>query len=485
MTTQPNILLFLPDAMQAQVTFPGHDCQTPNMDRVAARGVRFRRCHSALPTCSPSRASLMTGCLPHNHGVLQVEHCADEDQCELRTELPHWAQHLSAAGYRTGYFGKWHIERTNQVEDFGWQVNGTEAAVAYRGLGEGVAPTEELLDDDSRALYHEGPEGYNRILHCGVTEVSPERRTFGHTTQNALDFLGEATAGEAPWACAVSFSEPNTPLIAGRAAFDRYDVNSIGLPESLRNDHAANPGFYRRQREVFAHFTDDQWRETRAVYYALISEIDQQLGRLLDAVEAAGQLENTIVVVASDHGRYMGAHGFDAHNFGAFEEAYNVPLIVSGPGVAAAGDTEALVSLMDLGPTLLELTGAEPIDVPDSRSFAPVLADPEGQAANYDQGYAEFFGTRFWVTQRVLWQGPWKLVFNGFDYDELYNLDDDPHELRNLGQDPACEQVRQELTAQVWRRAHETGDAVLLGTHYAPMRIGAVGPNAGTGAGEA
>lgn len=476
---QPNILLFIPDAMQAQVTFPGHDCQTPNMDRVAERGVRFRRCHSALPTCSPSRASLMTGLLPHNHGVLQVEHCADEDQCVLRTEHPHWAQHLSTAGYRTGYFGKWHIERTNQVEDFGWQVNGTEAAVAYRGLGEGSAPRSELLNDDSRAIYHTGPDGYNPILHCGVTEVPTGRRTFANTTRAALEFLAESVEAEAPWACAVSFSEPNTPLIAGRAAFDQYDVDSIRLPESLRDDHANNPGFYRRQREVFAEFTDDQWRETRAVYYALISEIDQQLGLLVDAVEAAEQLDNTIVMVMSDHGRYLGAHGYDAHNFGAFEEAYNVPLIISGPGVAAGVDTDALVSLTEVGPTLLEMAGAGPIDVPDSRSFAPVLADPAGQAANYNRSYAEFFGTRFWTTQRILWQGPWKLVFNGFDYDELYNLDDDPHELRNLGQDPQHEELRKELMAEIWRIAHETGDAALLGTHYAPMRIASVGPNAG------
>ena len=476
MSTRPNILMFMPDAMQAQVTFPGHDCHTPNMDRVAARGVRFRRAHAALPTCSPSRASLMTGLLPHNHGVLQVEHCTDDDQCVLRTEHPHWAQRLVAAGYRTGYFGKWHIERTNQVEDFGWQVNGTDAGAAYRALGEGVARTEDLLNEDSRALYETEPEGYNRILHCGVTDVPTEQRTFAATTRGALEFLAERGSGDAPWACCVSFSEPNTPLIAGRRAFEQYDVDDIRLPESLRDDHARNPGLYRRQREIFEHFTDREWRETRAVYYALISEIDEQLGALLDAVEQSGQLDNTIVAVLSDHGRYMGAHGFDAHNFGAFEEPYNVPLIVAGPGIAGGVDTDALVSLMDVGPTLLDLAGADSIDVPDSRSLAP-LPDPEGQASNHDQCYAEFYGTRFWLTQRVLWQGPWKLVFNGFDYDELYNLEEDPHELCNLAGDSACDAVRQRLMAEIWRVAHRTGDQVLLGTHYAPMRFGVVGPS--------
>jgi arylsulfatase A-like enzyme len=479
MSNRPNILLFLPDAMQAQVTFPESDCQTPNMDRVADRGVRFRGAHAALPTCSPSRASLMTGRLPHNHGVLQVEHCADDDQCSLRVELPHWPQMLSAAGYRTGYFGKWHIERTHRVEDFGWQVNGTDEVASYRALGTGAARTEELLDDSSRAIYHTGPDGYNRILHSGVTQVPTARRRFAATTQDALAFVANATPG-APWACCVSFSEPNTPLIAGQEAFAQYAVDEIRLPESLHDDHAANPGLYRRQRDVFADFTPDQWRETRATYYALVSELDQQLGMLLDALERSGQLDDTLIIVASDHGRYLGAHGYDAHNFGAFEEAYNVPLIMAGPGVQKAADTEALVSLMDVGPTLLELAGAEIIDAPDSRSFAPMLAEP-ARAADFDSCYAEFYGTRFWLTQRILWQGRWKFVFNGFDYDELYDLQTDPHELRNRGQDPECADVRAEMMAEIWRIARRTGDRVLLETHYAPMRFAAVGPSPGMG----
>ena len=478
MSNRPNILLFLPDAMQAQVTFPGHDCRTPNMDRVADRGVRFTRAHTVLPTCSPARTSLMTGLLPHNHGVLQVEHCADDDQCALRTRYPHWAQRLSDAGYRTGYFGKWHIERTNRLEDFGWQVNGCDEGAAYRALGAGVAPIEALLNDDSFALYETEPEGYNRILHYGITDVPAGQRPFGLSTRMALDFLASCREKEQPWACCVSFSEPNTPLVAGREAYEQYDVDAIRLPENLYDELTDSPAFYRRQQEVFDHFSERQWRETRAVYYALVTELDAQLGLLTDAVEQAGQLENTIIVVLSDHGRYMGAHGLDAHNFGAFEEAYNIPLIVSGPGIAEGAETTGLVSLADVGPTLLELAGAEPLDMPDSRSFARLLGDPAGAITAFDTSYAEFYGTRFWVTQRVLWQGAWKFVFNGFDYDELYNLDTDPHELHNLGRDPAYRNVRREMMKEVWRIAHETGDRVLLETHYAPMRFGVVGPNA-------
>ena len=478
MDDRPNILLFLPDGMQARVTRPGHDCRTPNFDRLASGGIRFTRAHTVLPTCSPARASLMTGLLPHNHGVLQVEHCVDDDQCALRARHPHWAQRLSQAGYRTGYFGKWHVERTNRLEDFGWQVNGCDATAAFRALGSGVAKTEELLDDDSLAVYETSPEGYNPVLHYGVTDVPSGQRSFAHTVDMARQFLSESFVQDRPWACCVSLSEPNVPLIAGRETFSTYDVDSIRLPGNLHDDFTHSPAFYRRQREIFQRVTDPQWREARAVYYALITELDQQFGRLLDQLEQAEQLDRTIILILSDHGRYMGAHGFDAHNFGAFEEAYNIPLIAAGPQIARGVETDALVSLADVGPTLLERAGAEPIDVPDSRSFAPLLADPATHASDFSTSYAEFHGTRFLMTQRVLWRGPWKFVFNGFDYDELYNLDDDPDELINLAADPEYRETMRDMMAEIWRIARDTGDRILTDTHYSPMRFAIVGPNA-------
>ena len=135
--TCPNILLFIADGMQAGTVEPGSPCQTPNMDRLAAMGRRFSRAYCPSPTCSPSRASLMTGLLPHNHGVLVVEHGRDADQCVLRKDKPHFAQRISAAGYKTGYFGKWHVERSNELAQFGWQESRVKSADAVKHLGKG------------------------------------------------------------------------------------------------------------------------------------------------------------------------------------------------------------------------------------------------------------------------------------------------------------------------------------------------------------
>lgn len=419
----------------------------------------------------------MTGLLPHNHGVLQVEHCVDDDQSVLRTQHPHWAQRLSDAGYKTGYFGKWHVERTNRVEDFGWQVNGTDTGSAYRGLGQGPAKgSNQLLQDGCLVRYETEPEGYRPVMHYGVTDVPVADRPHGQITKAAGQFLLDARQSNSPWACCISYSEPNTPLIAGRKAFEQYDTNKITLPANRHDDLSDRPGLYQRQQKVHENTTDKQWRQARAVYYALISELDGLFGQLMDQLENSGQLENTYVIITSDHGRYLGAHGFDAHNFGPFEEAYNIPLIIAGPQTPANNVCKSLVGLHDLGPTLLDLAGAEPLGAPDSHSFAPLLANPADSEHQFNQGYAEYHGVRFTLQQRILWQGPWKFVFNGFDFDELYNLENDPHEMNNLARMPEHQDRLKQMMTDVWRIIQNTNDRALWETHYSPMRMAVVGP---------
>jgi len=152
-------------------------------------------------------------------------------------------------------------------------------------------------------------------------------------------------------------------------------------------------------------------------------------------------------------------------------------MIMAGPGLAQGVDCSALVGLQDFGPTILEYTDADPIDVPDSQSFARLLADPAAHEAEFDRGFAEYHGTRFPLMQRILWQGSWKFVFNGFDYDELYNLEDDPHEMKNLATDPDHAERISQMMAEIWRIVRDTGDRAILETHYSPMRFAAVGPN--------
>ena len=476
MSQRPNILLVLADGVQRAPLDRDHPCFTPTFDRLAREGVQCTNAYTPSPTCSPARASLMTGVMPHNHGVLQVEHCVDEDQCILRTDLRHWAQDLEEAGYRTGFVGKWHVERSHHLQDFGWQYNRDNhtpeyAAVAARKVR---LPGADNLDPGTTRYYADA-DGYLERLHYGVTDLSPDERDVSIPVELARPFLADALGEDDPWCCCVSFAQPNDELVCSRETFERYDVNAIEPPANV--DDEPGVGIYRRVRGIWGDMSHRDWQMARTCYYARITEIDGQVAALIEQVAAAGQLDNTIVIVSSDHGRYVGGHGMDGHNYGAYEEIYNIPLIARGPGIAEGVVTGARVGLHELCPTLLELAGLEPFDVPDSRSFASVVSDPRAREGKFVTGYGEYFGSRFMLTQRVLWDGPWKLVFNGFDFDELYNLDEDPHETCNLAGVPEYAQRYRAMMAETWRRIRDTDDQSLLNSHWCALRIGVVGPN--------
>lgn len=478
MPTRPNILVLMADQLQGRVLEPGHPCQTPHLDRLAARGVRIARAYTPNPVCSPARASLMTGLLPHTHGVTTVNHCTMDWECQLQTQHPHWAQRLQAAGYRTALFGKWHVERTDELGRFGWDefcLQGSEAWRARRreltaGQPEGFAWQVTLG----------GPEGYHPSRLYGVTRVPPEARGMGVTVSLAADYLAEATAGDTPWCCFVGIVEPHDPYDTSQEMFDRYDAPSIVPPANWSDPLTGRPGLYRKARRAFETLSLAQKQEAAACYWGSITELDAQFGRLLDQLEAAGQLDNTIVVVTSDHGEFLGAHGLYQKNVSAFEEAYHIPMIVAGPGLAAGAVSPARVGLHDVGPTLLDLLGLETIGQGQSTSFAPVLTAPDEVDA-YQTGYAEYNGTRYQFTQRILWDGDWKLVWNGFDFDELYNLREDPQELVNRIDDPTADGHLRRLMALAWEKVKTFDDHPIGRSNYAILRLAAYGPEIGAG----
>jgi len=474
---RPNILVILADACRGEALDPASPCLTPTLDRLAERGVRFTCAHSSSPACSPSRASLMTGLLPHNHGVLQVEHCVDEDQCSLRTRHPHWAQRLAAAGYRTGYAGKWHIGRTDRTQDFGWRYDRNARSPEYRAAAASRRNVVASRAFDPRlSRWFEGRPGYDPWLLYAVTDVPPGDRPVSVPAEMGLRFIEENLPRRDPWCLCVSFPEPNDELVCSRSTFERYDLDRVGYPQGLDADLSHHPAIYRRLRDSFASLSREDWRMALACYYARITEVDAMVGRLLDAVERAGRTEDTLIVFASDHGRQVGARGMDGHNVGAFEEVYRIPMIVAGPGVASGAESRARVGLHDLCPTLLELAGLPGLGAPDSRSFASVLGDPASPENGFHTGYAENFGTRYWITQRVLWQDEWKLVFNGFDDDELYHLGRDPSESVNLAADRSHGEMHERLMAELWRIVRETGDRTLGDAQWFGLRFPVVGP---------
>jgi arylsulfatase A-like enzyme len=471
MPKRPNILFLMTDQMQGAALRPGHPAITPNLDRLARRGVRIDRAYTPNPVCSPARACLMTGLLPHAHGVLEVTHTTDDDQSVLRTKHPHWMQSLAAAGFRGGYFGKWHLERSKQLQNFGWEMFASENTAA---LKDATAKHGRPATKTFAERLIETP-GYKSSPFYRVTDQDPRHKFVGVVTTLAEDFMRDALKRDEPWCCFVSCLEPHDPFICGKAAFDLYDVDALPLPATLRDRGERQPNIYRKSARVYAGFSDHDHRMAAACYYASITEIDQQYGRLLDLLESEGRLDDTLVVFTSDHGEQLGAHGLYCKNIGAFERAYHIPMLLAGPGVARGGVADARVGLHDLAPTLCELAGVPWTDNGQSRSFAPLLRVPLAHAGEFTAGYAEYFGTRVRFLQRVVWDGPWKLVFNGFDFDELYNLDEDPEEADNRIDDPACADIVRRLFARMWEIVRRTDDP-LIDTHYPPIRVAPFGP---------
>ena len=376
----PNILFLMADQMQAQVLDPDHVCATPYLDRLAAQGVRFPRAYTPNNICCPTRASIMTGLLPHNHGVLEVLYNDFPELHALREDRPHFAQRLQQAGYRTGYFGKWHVERTEEPQRFGWEVDGGNSSAMFREL------VREALDAEaSNHAYIHGaetfgekeydpevlltePAGYEPYRLCGVTDRPAESRSMGFATTLAMRFLEEAVQEEEqPWCCFLSFEEPHDPYITERSFFEQYNGRDLPPPPNANDDLADRPGLYRRAQRIWSQLDEEQKRLARACYFGSITEIDGQFGRVLDFLEQSGQRENTVIILCADHGDLLGAHGLFYKDISVFEEVYRVPMIVSAPSGARGALCDARVGLHDLCPTLLELAGCKSFADADSR----------------------------------------------------------------------------------------------------------------------
>jgi arylsulfatase A-like enzyme len=488
MRPHPNVLFLMADQQQGATLDPANLCQTPNLDRLARCGVRFTHAHTPNAVCSPARASMLTGLYPSRHGMVDCTHSVASDRAELREGLAMWSQRLGEAGYVGGYFGKWHVERTGDLNRFGFDdfldthgsTGGGQEYVAYRQyVGQG---RERHL---SPRFAVQQP-GYRDLLLYGVTDEPPEALQPYFLYSKGIDFIRKHASSDQPWFCVVSTSDPHDPYIATRRWFERYPVEEIPLPASYDDDLRDKPSIQRRLRRVWRNMESHHVREAIACYYAACSFVDEQVGRILAALEESGQAENTIVIYTADHGDMLGAHGLFFKGAPAYEQVYNIPLVISVPWIQGhrhgidgqARTSPALVSLVDLAPTILDLTGTQPIDDVDGRSLVPLLHDQvtDLESSPWADGYAEFHGQRFFYTQRIVWHGRHKYIFNAYDVDELYDLEADPHEMTNLAGDPAYDELLAEMAARMWRHANARGDTYLLGSHYGMFRLAPVGP---------
>jgi len=437
----PNIVFILSDdqgpwAMNCAGTSELH---TPNLDRIAADGVRFTHFHCVSPVCSPARASILTGRIPSKHGVHDWLRAGDTSDIQLEPDgngalieylagQPAYTDVLAANGYVCGLSGKWHLGDSHhpQKSHTFWEVHAKGGSPYYN------AP---MIRDGE--VHHE--PGY-------VTEV---------ITDHALTFLEKYGRGPAPFYLGIHHIAPHSPWGRDQHPHETWDRHYNESTFSANPDLPPHPW----AKMLPWPTTPEKRREKLAGYYTAVEEMDKQIGRILDWLDENDQRENTLVVFTSDNGMSMGHHGLygkgnASYPLNMYDEAVKVPTLIRHPGRISPGQVvDHLLSHYDIMPTLLDYVGvANPhADELPGRSFAPLLRgdalpDQRDVVVFDEYGPTRMIRTRDWKYVHRYLEGP----------NELYDMVNDPGETHNLADDPAQQEriVAMQERMQDWFTQH-------------------------------
>jgi len=452
MRTRPNLLVVFPDQMRGSAMgFTGQETVfTPNLDRFASESLVLTQAISNRPLCSPFRAMLMTGTYPLTNGV--THNCNSDTArfgCELRAEDRCWSDVLKDAGYSLGYIGKWHLDAPREPFVDTANNHGVHAWNEWcppaRRHGFDHWYAYGTYDIHTRPMYWAGEAARDGFHY--VDQWGPE-----HEADKAMAYLrnegGNLRRPDRPFALVVSMNPPHTPY---DLVPERYVERYAGLPiEALCRSPAIPPAGTRM---------GDHYRQHIRNYLAMVTGVDEQFGRILAALEASGEAENTIVVFTSDHGNSLGMHHQQTKT-SAYEESIRIPFLIRWPGHLAARQDELLLSAPDIYPTLMGLMGLEsqiPATV-EGGNYAGALRGEDDAERPESQLYLRFpldglsGGARGVRTHRhtlVISRGYPRTI-------ELYDREQDPHQVRNVA-DKAPDRVTQ-LTGTLMGWLRRTGD---------------------------
>jgi len=432
---RPNVLFLISDDLNNFLGCYGDErARTPNIDKLASRGVRFEHAYCTFPLCGPSRNSMLTGLYPDSTGILTNGQI-------FRQTIPSqqsMSQAFRLAGYFAGRIGKLYhygVPRsigTNGHDDPGsWELELNPAGV-------------DRLEEQPR-IFSLKPGEFGGTPSWYASPKSDAHHTDGMMAADAEWVLERcAKQKDRPFFLSVGFFRPHTPYVAPKPYFDYYPTEKMSLVEGVEQDQADIPAAalasYRKNR---SELPDERQREIVQAYYASISFMDAQVGRVVDALDRLGLAENTIIVFTSDHGYHMGEHGL-WQKMSLFEESARVPLLIVAPGVARNGSVaKAPVSHVDLFPTLAELCGVTPPSNLQGQSLAPMLKDPAVEGRGW-RGQRRFFG---YSLRTPRWRyTEWDEGRRGR---ELYDHEADARELTNLADDSAHAETVDQLSQQL------------------------------------
>jgi len=479
---RPNILLITSDQQHySTLGVINPRIKTPALDRLAAEGTRFTRAYCPNPVCSPSRSSIITGLYPSVHGCWTIG-------VKLPEDVPTIGQMLSAAGYATGLIGKAHFQplaSTPESPSLECQpiLRDLDFWRGFWGPWYGFAHIELCRNhaDESHAGQHyaiwmeeNGLTNWREYFRPWPPDPTQQRRQHVWDlperyhyncwiAERSMAFIEQAQATGRPFFLWASFPDPHPPYLVPEPWASLYDPAEMEPGAVVPGEHDRNPPHFRKTQEAHPDFS--MYRETpfanhgfhshlrdperlkkdMAVYYGMVSFMDREIGRILDCLDRLGLAENTLVVFTTDHGHFLGQHGLVAKGAFHYEDLLRLPFLVRWPGRVPAGRTcDALQSLVDLAPTFLAAAG---LPVPGAMQGVNQLPVWQGTLeAARDHVIVENRHQPTAVHLRTYIDRRYKItVYRDQPYGELFDLEEDPGEVRNLWDDPAAAPLKLQL----------------------------------------
>jgi arylsulfatase A-like enzyme len=422
-----NVLLIISDDLNVDLGAYGASVRSPNIDALAARGVRFEHAYAQYPLCSPSRSSLLTGRRPNATGVLTNPSAA-------RPLSPHFRERLPETVTLPQLFKNngWFAARVGKLYHYGVPNHiGTSSLDDYLSWDLAINPRGHDREIHDRIFTIGRPGQFGGTLSWWADDAPDAEQTDGIGASEAVRLLERFARERRPFFLGVGFYRPHTPYVSPREYFDLYPADRIELPALSEDDRARTPAAaYASAHKEQDEMEDRLRREAIQAYRAATTFMDAQVGVVLKALDRLGLAQTTVVVFTSDHGYHLGDHGLWQKR-SLFEKSARVPLVIAAPGRGGNGRASGgVVELVDLYRTLADLAGLAPAAEIEGTSLRASLEDPGATVKQYAftqerDGYA--VRTARW--RYIEWSG-------GASGSQLYDMEGDPGETRNLASDP-------------------------------------------------
>lgn len=448
---KPNYIIFMPDQLRYDslgcTTGPDCGIKTPNIDAFAARGSLFTNCFTQASVCSQSRCSMFTGTYPHVSGHRSLENL-------IKPWEPNIFRSLKESGYHVACLAP-------RGDTFAPTV--TELSVTEYGFLE----TPEYMPAFAKGQREVDNSIWGRLFYRGLRDADKALDYDEAVVRSALTWLS-CPPKDKPWVLFMPLIFPHCPFQVEEPYFSMYDRSILSSIEATPEKKSGyEPRYMKSIREKYGtdRATDEIWKEIKATYYGMISRLDDQFGRVLQRVDELGIWKDTVTMFFTDHGEYLGDHGLiEKWPSGLSETLVHEPLIIGGAGLPEGKKIDSMTEMVDLVPTLLEISGIEESFAHNGRSWVPLLC---GNATTHKQ-YSFSEGGFLTSEEPILEQAPypydlkaglqhedttlvgkaislrdktWTYIYRLYEPSELYHRHDDPHELHNLAQDPAHKEL--------------------------------------------